>query len=467
MGYLNAGLMEVLSEDQVTALKAMGNVVVIGPPGSGKSHLIRHKYQQALDLGISPQSIAVVTFTRYAAERLLEILNENQPLPGYIGTTTGWAWRIIQSVDPDAQVITDMEIEKAKDWYSSITRYSDDGFQEYLRRNHYVYLGDIIPYTTQLLKQHPRLQEQVYWQNRLIIWDEFQDSTPEEFELLQTVNPGQVFLLGDPNQAIYSFRGADRRVLYHAIDTFQAEVIRLSVQHRIRQPVTEILDTPDFVPRLSEVSKEYRSIGILTRYNRDAEVLQKYLESKGFSVRRLSTRDDPYSGHDWERAYWLAKLATLPHSKRPVWMQNQNVVETPVNHLPPDTPISRIIPDQDLLSVLPPRIRTLQDFVQWYPTRSVKDQLAALGDTGIHIMTIHASKGLEFDVVFLFGAPTQMTLSRLQGWMHLDPIEGLPQEEDRVWYVGFTRARYKRFVFTLSNENRKFLWEKRRLLWDR
>lgn len=85
----------------------------------------------------------------------------------------------------------------------------------YQRRIAYLSFDDIIALTVLIFKTHPEVLE--YWQNRFdyIQVDEFQDTSPLQFELIRMLSQksGNLFVVGDPDQSIYKFRNAAPEIL--------------------------------------------------------------------------------------------------------------------------------------------------------------------------------------------------------------------------------------------------------------
>lgn len=87
----------------------------------------------------------------------------------------------------------------------------------YQRRISYLSFDDLIALTLLIFKKYPNVLR--YWQDRFdyIQVDEFQDTSPMQFELVKLLSAksGNLFVVGDPDQSIYAFRNAAPEILIH------------------------------------------------------------------------------------------------------------------------------------------------------------------------------------------------------------------------------------------------------------
>jgi ATP-dependent helicase/nuclease subunit A len=96
---------------------------------------------------------------------------------------------------------------------------------------------DLLLKTCDLLKQHADVREELQRRFRHILVDEFQDTDPVQVEIVEMLDggaPGKLFLVGDPKQSIYAFRGADIE-LYQAV---AAKKNKLTIQTNFRSRST-------------------------------------------------------------------------------------------------------------------------------------------------------------------------------------------------------------------------------------
>ena len=264
MGYLDS-----LNDGQNEAVTTTeGPVRVIAGAGTGKTRALIARYCYLTDmLGIDPAAILCVTFTNKAAAemkaRVRKALGDCDT--GYICTFHSFCVRLLKEdihvlnypaqfviADDDdrvailQKVYEDMGltlkeqpikrsvayIEKRKsnpDYIEFILQTNneellqksirnadrdDEIFQRYIyeqKKSYACDFDDIINFALYILRHRPEILAK--WQKRLeyIMVDEFQDVSPTQYELVQLLAGGHrnLFIVGDPDQTIYSWRGAD------------------------------------------------------------------------------------------------------------------------------------------------------------------------------------------------------------------------------------------------------------------
>ncbi len=269
-------ILENLNEQQLQAVTTTeGYVRVIAGAGSGKTKALTSRYAYLLEaLGMSASNILCVTFTNKAAaemrNRVKRIIGDENDY-GYITTYHGFCVKVLREdinkmQYPKQFVILDAEDQKTilKDVYEELrinskdysykqairhieflkncTNYLDfvaenkeilklselklkDSkilldhiFLRYLekqRRNFSLDFNDLINFTLYIFGNNKDVLEK--WQNRLyyIQVDETQDSSPKQFYLVDLLSQvhKNLFIVGDPDQTIYEWRGAKPEIL--------------------------------------------------------------------------------------------------------------------------------------------------------------------------------------------------------------------------------------------------------------
>lgn len=134
-------------------------------------------------------------------------------------------------------------------------------FQEHKRSTAQLDFDDLIYATRELLRQHAPVRRALADRYQHVLVDEFQDTDslqaeifwrlcgePEEGQRWQDVRirPGALFLVGDPKQAIYRFRGADVQAYVEARDAFRAldaeSIVNISTNFRSASPILEFVN---------------------------------------------------------------------------------------------------------------------------------------------------------------------------------------------------------------------------------
>ena len=266
---------EGFNKNQLNAItKTEGFVRVIAGAGSGKTRALTHRFAYLVnELGIMPGNILCVTFTNKAAaeirKRIHRLTGDNDT--GYINTFHGFCVTVLQedshavqypksflvldNSDIDAMLkiiyeernlsLRDMTFAKAREmieirktftepeYYQDMIAMSQEVIKEkYLRAKEpkdiifYGYLyqekkcfgldyNDLIKFTLYIFEQKEELR--LKWQQRLeyIMVDEFQDIDELQYQLMKILCGfhKNLFVVGDPDQTIYTWRGANIRYI--------------------------------------------------------------------------------------------------------------------------------------------------------------------------------------------------------------------------------------------------------------
>ena len=115
-------------------------------------------------------------------------------------------------------------------------------YQKRLRLNHALDFDDLIKETVKLFKQDPAVLEKYQNYFKYILVDEYQDTNKSQYMLTKILaeKQGNLFVVGDMSQAIYSFRGADyRNILNFQMDYPDAAVYNLEQNYRSTQTILD------------------------------------------------------------------------------------------------------------------------------------------------------------------------------------------------------------------------------------
>ena len=240
--------LEDLDDDQGEAVRAAGPVAVIAGPGSGKTRTLTRRIAWLVrERSCPPERIAAVTFTQRAAremgDRLAELLGE-QAGAVRVGTFHRLAieWTAGLTGDEPPLVVDEAESlgllrdvlarlrpagARARDVRDRISRWKADGlrpgdlageplaaayaaYQERLEACGARDYDDLLLDLLELLRDEAVCRRAAAEQDHLLV-DEFQDVNAVQYELVRRLaGSGEgLFVIGDPDQAIYGFRGAD------------------------------------------------------------------------------------------------------------------------------------------------------------------------------------------------------------------------------------------------------------------
>lgn len=286
-------LLANLNPQQQQAVTAgFGPVLVMAGPGSGKTRVLTRRIAYLISaMGVRPYNILAVTFTNKAARemenRLADLVGEN--IRGLtLGTFHATCARIlrreaehlpIQSnfviFDQDDQIdlvkraIADLNLDEKRyrpagvhaaisnaknelilpDQFP-IQNYRDEVVQRVYRRyqellliNNAVDFDDLLLYPAYLLEENAAVRERYARRYEHILVDEFQDTNQAQYKLLRHLASfhGNLFVVGDADQSIYRWRGADyRNVLRFEEDFPQAQVILLEQNYRSTQAILDV-----------------------------------------------------------------------------------------------------------------------------------------------------------------------------------------------------------------------------------
>ncbi len=266
-----------------------GQILVLAGPGSGKTRVLTQRIAYLIQhMGVRPQNILSVTFTNKAAremEHRLEALLPGQVQGIWLGTFHANCARILRRetdylpfdrnfviMDADDQLsivrraIKELNLDdktfrptgihaaisKAKNnlvtaedfptnnYREEVTRRVYERYQALLRASNAVDFDDLMLETVRLLVDNPQVREQYARRFEHVLVDEFQDTNVVQYELLKLLSSAHrnIFVVGDEDQSIYRWRGADyRNVLRFEEDYPQTVKILLEQNYRSTQTV--------------------------------------------------------------------------------------------------------------------------------------------------------------------------------------------------------------------------------------
>ncbi len=301
---------------QEAVMYGEGPLLILAGPGSGKTRVITHRIAYLLrEHNVPPWNLLAVTFTNKAAREMRERLDR---LVGArardltIGTFHAICSRILRRegaqtgviasnfaiFDEDDQLtlakqavlnlnLNDKQYqprsmlsaisraknelllplqfaEQARKYYDEIVARVYKEYQRLLQQNNAVDFDDLILLTYTLWRQHPDVLERYQARYRFVHVDEFQDTNIAQYKLVMLLGKGtpempghgNVCVVGDEDQSIYSWRGADvRNILAFERDFPNARVILLEQNYRSTQP---ILDAARYVVQHNLSRKDKR-----------------------------------------------------------------------------------------------------------------------------------------------------------------------------------------------------------------
>lgn len=286
-------LLKNLNEEQKQAVIHEGTpLLILAGAGSGKTRVITTKIAWLISLkGIRPENILAVTFTNKAAREMAARAASLNPAASgaVIKTFHSFGAKFLRryasaaGISPNFSIYDDddsaallrqaepglsapqvpsvmRKIERAKnycleydspdlalmepdpDFVSVYRRYT-----ERLRNSGNVDFGDLIHLPIKILRENPGIRDEIHRRFSVVLVDEYQDSNAAQFELLKELVGPETYLcvVGDDDQSIYSFRGAEVSNILSFTESFPgAEIIRLEKNYR---------STPEILRVASEI----------------------------------------------------------------------------------------------------------------------------------------------------------------------------------------------------------------------
>lgn len=572
---------------------------IIAGAGSGKTRVLTMRIAYLIEQKhINPKNVLAITFTNKAANEMKNRISEMLGEAGdgaFISTIHSLCVRILKEeigvfgyprnftiVDGDDQktilkeAYKEFNIDKKDLSYGSALdyiancKYEELSYEKALdqaygekklvdKANVYKYyderlkslyaldFDDLILFTVRLFKLHKDILKK--WSSKFIYIhvDEFQDIDKTQYELIKLLSSchDNVYVVGDPDQTIYTWRGADVNIIVNFDKDFKnTKTIILNQNYRSTNNILEGANSlikynksrvpkdlfsengdgdkivhktlPDetseayyvvsCIQSLLKQGYEYNDIAILYRSNYlSREVEKVFIENRipyviygGIRfyermevkdilsyLRLIVTGDDlafqrvinqPKRGigqKSIDTIFSLAKdnnISMYEVVKQGLFAKNQSVLESFVDMVerwkssldgkPLEEVLTDVFEQSGYRSMLEKENETerienvksliddIKDYQETYPGSTLADYLSMIslytdkantdGSASVSLMTIHASKGLEFKVVFVVGLsegifPSERTMLEQKG----------VEEERRLAYVAYTRAKEK------------------------
>ncbi len=281
------------AEQREAVLDDKNNLLILACAGSGKTLTITYKIAYAIENGLYPSQVCAVTFTNRAAKEMKDRIEKLLPsvdtshmvvrtfhslcasLLRRFGEKVGLrkdftiyddddAYQVLCSVsNKEKRILREISrtISKVKDLgltpddrdFRKYSQYPDfpvifAAYNNALRKSGNVDFADLIGKAEELLRVDDEARSYCHSRFKLVLVDEYQDSNKEQFKFLELfVSPeSQLVAVGDDDQSIYSFRGAEiRNILSFADDFGRVREIKLEKNYRstdqILQPCAALI----------------------------------------------------------------------------------------------------------------------------------------------------------------------------------------------------------------------------------
>jgi DNA helicase-2/ATP-dependent DNA helicase PcrA len=578
------------------------SALILAGAGSGKTRVLTTRIAWLISTGqTSPHAILAVTFTNKAAKEMLTRLSAMLPISTrglWIGTFHGLCNRMLRAHHREANLPQTFQILDSGDQLSAIKRlmramnvddekyppremqnfisgskeqglraHEVEAYDPYTRRKVEVFaeydaqcqregvvdFSELLLRSYELLSRNTAIREHYQERFRHILVDEFQDTNPLQYRWLKLLaaKHSSLFAVGDDDQSIYAFRGANVGNMQELLRDFHVEsVIKLEQNYRshanildaanalisrnrnrlgknlwtsesggeplrVYEAPTDVEEAGFIVSEIQQLKSEginLKEIALLYRSNAQSRVLEHALVSAGLSYRvygglrfferqeikhalaylRLmeNTDDDnallriinfPTRGigaRSIEQLQEAAKMnsttlwdaAARAGGKVSAFVALIESLRSAIRELPLPEIIDHVLEHSGLNAhyrnetgakkrEAEERLENLNELVNaatLFVHENEDDSLTAFlahasleagehqagdQDDALHLMTVHAAKGLEFHTVFITGLE-----EGLFPHQNSQNVDGGLDEERRLMYVAITRARRRLYL---------------------
>ncbi len=289
-----------LNKEQIEAVTSNNkHILVIAGAGSGKTRVLVSRLVYLMDeMQVSPRNILAVTFTNKASKEMKErvdALCQISPQRMWIGTFHAICLRILRmqfneaglkknfviydqtdSINLLKRCLTELSLldddkkytpqgmstiigdaknrlltpgdltsQASSEWEENVAKVYTK-YQRFLVDNNALDFDDILYNTVCLFEKHPEILD--YYQNKFchILVDEYQDTNHCQYRLIKLIagNENNLFVVGDPDQSIYGWRGADiNNILDFEKDYPDNQVIKLIQNYRSTQNILDVANS--------------------------------------------------------------------------------------------------------------------------------------------------------------------------------------------------------------------------------
>jgi DNA helicase-2/ATP-dependent DNA helicase PcrA len=531
-------------------------ILCLAGAGTGKTAVLTHRIARLWETGVDAANILALTFTRAAGAEMKErvigligmdgkrlfcntfhafcadVIREFADRLGYDSNFTIYDQR--EADETLSEALSDLRYKipakqlaaaragKYAGMSAVIRKQAETAIKEYryrLKRNNALDFDGLIETVGTALTDCPEILAALRGRYKYIFVDEFQDTDPAQWEIVQRIDPENLFVTGDDFQSIYGFRGSDVSIILGLARDAAWKTIKLERNYRstihiiaaanslirrnhqtdktlktddkngadvdFREPEDDESEITDIIGRLTANQREKKTTAILARTNKQLTRAKSILTARGVPCETRNTSDSPLSGKGAkELLAWIVaianprddaamrKIAALRMGKSAILAAEQAQLAgfgTFSEALRTTDSGSRFLDNfehlraefaaaRDLLAGATTLVENLgiedggalleigrwqcrqtklgepvsaADLLNYVRLSNFADKSDKERDASkTYLMTVHGSKGLEFDEVFVIGAARGIFPSR-----------GDIEEERRLFYVAITRAR--------------------------
>ncbi len=515
-----------------------GPLIVLAGPGTGKTRTLTYRVAHLIASRIArSDQILAVTFTNKAAEEMRSRIDQlgqeiDQFSPPWISTFHGFCFRFlrenlstpyqllsenealallretVRQYFPDFPIPSLKELGRRISWAKNALILPDSpetpppwetypnwpscyqAFQEKLGAGLFWDFDELLIQAVTLLEGSPDLRADLQAHFPYVFIDEFQDINPSQYRLFEllTRKDGEWMVIGDPNQAIYGFRGASAEFFPRLQqenpsltevtleETFRLNQTVLAASSQViegtickspvrlisslkGEPSLNVIALPsaeeegEYISRIIEEEmgglslsskgmdsfsdfrhnqpRSFADFAVLYRLHAQGEVLAGIFSKKGIPFKKIQ---EVHWVERPEIRALLTLLKSLPSwDISPLAALGKVIFTNPSEKHPASAEGEEAIKKLRLWAAA---FRgSLKEFIEELSIQTGLDTYEPDQET-VKLLTLHAAKGLEFPIVFIAGCEENLLpLSLLK--------QSDPEEERRLFYVGLTRAKEK------------------------
>lgn len=474
-----------MSEEQCKILNAKGNIVVTANAGAGKTFILVEKINKIIEENKGHKTIAAITFTRKAANEIKNRL-KNDTSNIYVGTNDSFVLEEIirpffkdiydtkfsSELEPDYQ----LKVENSKQGIDiMLSQHIIPKFKDN-KKNFNFRLAKYILENSKIARTYLKSKY------NYVFIDEYQDSDTDMHNFFMYLNEKlriNLFVVGDEKQSIYIWRGANPESFMSLTSNENFEHYSLSENYRSCQPIKnyayifsgemnmfksvennkEVLainctECHEIIPQIIDNINNVKRIAILTFQKNDAKALAEQFTQFGLEMKYIiSPPVEDISTHDKWLYSSIAKLiylkdyniySFLDDIPFEISRNDRNTIKKYLKQIPAFTNQKEILNVQinALFNILDYKLlnskfeklyETINNDIygNWYNLENIKNVS----------MTLHTSKGLEFDQVILLAKDFSLNT----------------QENKNLHYVGITRVKEKMIIIFEKNYSKQYL----------
>lgn len=456
-------LVDDLNPAQVSAVvHQAGPLSIVAGPGTGKTTVLTRRAAWLVREGLArSEEILGITFTRQAAGEMLTRMTQSLPFragleKASIQTFHALGLRILsEESGPALKVLSEEEqldaaksaaknspfkpkelltrITMAKQRLEGPEQVTDPVLSEVFTRyeaalaaREAVDFDDLVTRPVLMLQADPKRAAR--WSRRFpwMLVDEYQDINQAQYQMVRLLAPGKapnLTVIGDPDQAIYGFRGADSTYFYRFhVDFPQSRIVRLNQNYRSTETILKA--SSQVISNNHGFKREKLVSGI-----------------KGPAKVTTAAMATPAA----EAEYVVGKIEKLLGGTSHFALDSGRATGSPTAESGKELSLGDVAILYRLHDLAKPVADALTQagipFQQAGREETRETDPLDFKAEKINLLTMHAAKGLEFEIVFVIGLEEKI--------LPYQPPQKEPaeiEEERRLFFVALTRARYRLFL---------------------